>query len=274
MKSRRKSDSISVIAPNDFGNEEIRKAIKREVLTEGVIRKKSLEKIKSRKIVWMPYYHILYDYYSVNNAEGTEARSAETAMNAMYCDEAAAAGLEFRFFRPNYLNFNRSKYLPKDEDILGPILDIDLQETLNELVRALKKKEDNYSKKSRELIDLQKGVCRRFLLPTTGPEKKKSSQLSEKVAQSRAMEVALRMSLNIGEEKITSPKLKEHNIFYFPTLITALEHKTDESKRYLIFNLADKSSKSRSPKLDEVLSGACNKNKKFRKITRDLLNSE
>lgn len=259
QKRKRDLNLLSVILPSEFEEKNIEKAIRKEMKTDGILRKKSLERIIGKNLVWMPYHKVEYDYKSQKSLNQSYTERAETALNAMFCGHVKNENELFRLFRPNYLKYNIVKYSPQPANIIGPIFHIDFQKTFNRLLDRLKKVEEEIEETRQELNKLRTKISRQsLLLPVTKVSIDKEWDLSKKVARLQALRMITKMSLNVNKS-LKTVEVTNHSVFYYPTLVTTLVHK-ESGARYLIFNLVKNGVTRKFPELDRGLTKLCDEN--------------
>ena len=239
----------------------------------GSFRKELLEDVTQKSMVWMPYYRIQYDYSG--SGEGSRGHNitgrGETALNAMICGCAKSENEITSLFRPNYLKHKTIRHLPLSEEIVGPTADLDLDQTLNGLLKQLNRVEAKLHE-LRSTLSKKRIRMRRYsmLVPLLGHQKKIEKELSEQVAGIVATKHIVSLCLNV-HEKLDSLKVTNHNVFHYPTFVAKLKHKENQTERYIVINLVGSGTITRNLSCDKRLTDLCNRNNKCREMLGRLL---
>lgn len=238
------------------------------IIKRGSFRKKPLEDIIGKNMVWMPYHRIQYTYRS--SKKGLIQRSGETALNAMFCRSAESERELFILFRPNYLKHKIIEHTLQSEEIVGPTVSTDFDDVLGNLLKRLNEVEDELNEPRSELQKIRARIAKYgHIVPMMGALKKER-ELSEKVARLSAVRNIRRMCLNVTEN-IKSIEVVGHDVFYYPTLVVTLKHKENGTERYILVNLVESGLISKRVSCDKGLTELCNKNSAFKEIiTRSL----
>jgi len=266
---------LCVIPPSKFEEEHIPKLIHRMTKKRGLFRKKPLEDIKCKGMVWMPYYRIEYSYTRSGKAlirrYGKTGRS-ETVLNAMFCGSVMSERDLFILFRPNYLKREIIGHFPQSEEIVGPTVHTDFDEVLVGLLKRLNEVKDELDE-LRSVLSKNRARIRRYsmIVPIIGGLKKEK-RLSEKVARLNALKIILSMCLNVDED-ISSIRVTGHSIFYYPTLVATLKHNENGTERYLIIDLVGGGVISKHLSCDKGLTELCNRNSMCKEVNARLITS-
>ncbi len=259
---------LSVISPSKFKEEHIQNLVHKMIKKTGLFRKKPLEDITRKSMVWMPYYRIRFNYRrsekNVIQTYGETGRS-ETALNAMFCGCAKSEKELFTLFRPNYLKYEIIRHSPQSEEIVGSTVHTDFEEILRGFLRHLDEVKDELNEFRPELSKIRVRLSRYSKIFPTKDLIDKEKKLSEKVARLDATKNILDSCLNINEDA-TSIKVLGHNVFYYPTLVVTLKHTENRAERYLIINLVESGLIRKHLSYDKGLMKLCNKNSACRKV--------
>ena len=234
----------------------------------GLFRKKSLEDIIRKSMVWMPYYRIQFNYrHSEKNLiqrYGETGRS-ETALNAMFCGCVKSEKELFTLFRPNYLKYKIIKHSLQSEEIVGSTVHTDFNGVLRGFLKRLNEVKDELTELRPELSKIRTRLSRYSKIWPMKDLSDKEKKLSEKVARLEALRNVLNMCLNVNEG-IRSIEVLGHDVFYYPTLVVTLKHKENRVERYLIVNLVVSGSIRKPLRYDKGLTELCNKNSGCKEI--------
>jgi len=233
------------------------------VKKRGSIRKKPLEDITGKKMVWMPYHRIQFDY--IGFKKGSIQRSGETALNAMFCGSTKSERELFILFRPNYLKHKKIRHSPQSEEIVGPTVSTDFDDVLGNLLKRLNEVEDELNEPRSELQKIRSRIARYgHIVPMMG-DLKKEKELSKKVARLTAIRNVSSMCLNVNEN-IKSIEVVGHDVFYYPTLVVTLKHKENGTERYILVNLVESGLISKHLNCDRGFIELCDKNSACKEI--------
>lgn len=267
---------LSVIPLHKFEREYTEKLIQKMTKKRGVFRKTPLEDITCEAMVWMPYYRVQFNYTQSGKGSPQNYRrtgQAETALNAMLCGSVNSEREFSMLFRPNYLGLKTTSYHPQLEEIVGPIVQIDLDKVLNRLLKRLNSvKQELY--KLRSTLTKSRLRSRRYsmILPLRREVKQKEEKLSKKVAELNATKGILSMCLNVNSD-LDSIKVTDRSVFYYPTSVVTFKHKQNGTMRYLIINLAGNGSNMKDLSCDIGLTDLCNTNGGSKEVITTLLAS-
>jgi len=253
---------LSVIPPSKFKKEHIQKLVHKMMKKRGLFRKKPLEDIIRKSMVWMPYYRIQFNYRrsekDLIQMCGETGRS-ETALNAMFCGCVKSEKELFTLFRPNYLKHKIIRQSPQSEEIVGSTVYTDFEEVLKSSLKRLNEVKDELNEFRSELSKIRARISRYSKIFPVKDLIDKEKKLSEKVARLDAVKNILSMCLNINEDA-RSIKVLGHNVFYYPTLVVTLKHKENGTERYFIVNLVEGGLIRKHLSYDKGLMELCNKN--------------
>lgn len=228
----------------------------------GLFRKKPLEDIIRKSMVWMPYYRIQFNYRrsekNLIQRYGETGRS-ETALNAMFCGCVKSEKELFMLFRPNYLKHKKIKHSPQAEEIVGSTAYTDFEEVLEGFLKRLNEVKDEINEFRSELNKIRARLGRYSKIWPMKDLSDKEKKLSEKVARFEALRNVLGMCLNINED-VRSIEVLGHDVFYYPTLVVTLKHKENGTERYFIVNLVESGLIRKHLSYDKGLMELCNKN--------------
>jgi len=259
---------LSVISPSKFKEEHVQNLVHKMMKKTGLFRKKPLEDIIRKSIVWMPYYRIQFNYRrsekNLIQRYGETGRS-ETVLNAMFCGCVKSEKELFTLFRPNYLKYKTIKHPPQPEEIVGSTAHTDFEEVLAGFLKRLNEVKDELNEFRPELNKIRARLSRYSKILPMKDLIDKEKKLSEKVARLDATKNILGICLNINEDA-RSIKVLGHNVFYYPTLVVTLKHIENRAERYLIMNLVESGLIRKHLSYDKKLMELCNKNSACRKV--------
>jgi len=270
------SNLLCVIPPTKLGEEYIQKLILRMTQKRGLLRRKPIEDVTHKGMIWMPYFRVHYTYTrsgkDLIRMYGKTGRG-ETALNAMFCGSVKGDNEEFMLFRPNYLKYRIIKHLPQSGEIVGPTAYTDFDEVLKRLLEHLNKVSDELHK-LRSVLNKSRVRIRRYsiIAPLMGHLKQNEEKLSKKAAKLHATKIFLSFCLNIRDH-LDSIKVASHSIFYYPTFVITLKHKKNGSERCLILNLFKSGLISRHLSCDEGLTELCNRDSACREVINRVFTS-
>jgi len=260
---------LSVIPPSKFKEEHIQKLVHKMMKKRGLFRKKPLEDIIRKSMVWMPYYRIQFSYRrsekDLIQRYGEKGRS-ETALNAMFCGCVKSEKELFMLFRPNYFKYKKISHSPQSEEIVGSTAYTDFEGVLGDFLKHLNEVKDELNDFRPELNKLRARIRKySMILPIPRDLSDKEKKLSEKVARLDAAENILGMCLNINEG-VRSIEVLGNDVFYYPTLVVTLKHKENRAERYSIVNLVKSGLIRKHLSYDKGLTKLCNKNSTCREV--------
>jgi len=260
---------LSVIPPSKFKEEHIQKLVHKMMKKRGLFRKKPLEDIICKSMVWMPYYTIQFSYRrsekDLIQRYGEKGRS-ETALNAMFCGCVKSEKELFMLFRPNYFKYKKISHPPQSEEIVGSTAYTDFERVLGDFLKHLNEVKDELNEFRPELNKLRARIRKySVILPMPRDLSDKEKKLSEKVAMLDATKNILGMCLNINEG-VRSIKVLGNDVFYYPTLVVTLKHKENRAERYSIVNLVESGLIRKHLSYDKGLTELCNKNSTCREV--------
>jgi len=251
-----------VVPPSQFAEKDIQKFMRKTIGKSSLFRKKTLENVIGKNMVWMPYHKIQFDYKRSQRdsiQRYGETGQGETAFNAMFCGCVKSERELFVLFRPNYLKHEVTRHSPQSGEIVGPTSNADFDGVLGGLLKRLNEIRDELNEVRSELRKSRVQTSRfRMIMPVMW-DLKKERTLSEKVARLSATKIALSMCLNV-KEAINSIEITGNSIFHYPTLVATLKNKADEVETYLIINLADSGLTGKHLSYDTGLTKLCDKN--------------
>ncbi len=262
-------DLLSVIPPSKFEEEEIQKLIEKTAKKRGLFRKGLLKDTIQKGMVWMPYYRIQYAYgrsrEDLVRSHGETGRG-EAALNAMFCGCAGSEGDLSMLFRPNYLKYERITYSPQSDEIVGPTSDVDFDMVLSRLLKRLNEvKEEFHELRSTRNKDYVRIRRYSIILPVRG-KLKATEELSQKIGKLNALKNIFSMCLNLREDA-EAIEVLSNSIFYYPTLVAALEQRErEEAERFLIIDLVKRGLISKALNLEVMLTKLCDKNDACREV--------
>jgi len=235
----------------------------------GLFRKKPLEDITHKNMVWMPYHRIQFTF--IHSEKDLVQRHGETALNAMFCESVKSERELFILFRPSYLKHKTTGHSPQSEEIVGSTFCADFDGVLQGIMDRLNRVKDELYELRPELRRIRVRI-RRYghIVPMIG-DLRREKELSEKVARLNAMMNVLSMCLNVNED-MRSVKVVDHDTFHYPTLVVTLENKEDGSERYLIVDLAS-GLIGKHLSCDRELTELCEKNSTCKEIIAKSLRS-
>jgi len=237
----------------------------------GFFRKKTLEDVTHKNMVWMPYHRIQFTF--TRSEKDLVQRHSETTLNAMFCESAKSERELFILFRPNYLKHKTTSHSPQSEEVVGSTFCTDFDRVLESILEKLNRVKDELSELRPELRRIRARIKRYgHIVPMIG-DLRKEKELSEKVARLNAMMNVLNMCLNVNEDIIRSVEVVDHDTFYYPTLVVTLKNKEDGSERYLIVNLANELI-GKNLSCDRELTELCEKNSVCKEIIAKSLTSD
>jgi len=240
---------------------------------KGFFRKKFLEDIVRKNMVWMPYYRIQFNYIRSEKGLIQTGRS-ETTLNAMFCGSVKSERELFILFRPNYLKHKRIDQPPQSEEIVGPTFSTDFDGLLGGFLKRLNEAKDELIELRSELQKIRARIRRSpysRILPIPG-DLRKEKELSEKVAKLGAIRNVLSMCLNVNEN-IGSIEVVGHDIFYYPTLVVTLKHKENGTERYILVDPVGRGLVSKRLSWDRELTELCDKNSMCKEVIARSLTS-
>jgi len=250
---------LCIVPSSDFRRIQPQELAKK-MITEKTSQGSSL-RIKSKSVVWMPYYKIGFEYKrseqkSIKNF--SETAQGETVMNAMFCGFASESDLPF-MFRPNYLRKKMETCNAQQSEIIGPVFQIDLDTVLAGFLAKLNKVKDEY-RTVRSDLTKRYFQTRKYsmLFPMMGKSKEIEKQ-SKKVAELDALTHIMNLCLNLTESA-ASIKTLYSSIFYYPTMVIAFATQNGEALRFLVLNLVKEGAIHKSYGSDNVLTEFCNRN--------------
>ena len=259
---------LFVISPSKFEEEHVQNLVHKMIKKTGLFRKKPLEDITRKSMVWMPYYRIQFDYgrseKKLIQRYGETGRS-ETVLNAMFCGCVKSEKEFFALFRPNYLKYEIIKYSPQPEEIVGSTAHTDFEEVLAGFLKRLNEVKDELDEFRPELNKIRTRLSRYSKIFPMKDLIDKEKKLSEKVVKLEVAKNILGICLNMNEDA-RSIKVYGHDVFYYPTLVVTLKHIEDGAERYLIMNLVESGLVRKHLRYDEKLMELCNKNSVCRKV--------
>ena len=253
---------LSVIPPSKFKEEHIQNLIRKKIKKTGLFRKKPLEDIIRKSMVWMPYYRIQFNYgCSEKNLiqRYGETGQSETVLNAMFCGFVKSEKEFFTLFRPNYLKHKKIKYSPQSEEIVGSTVYTDFEGVLGSFLKRLNEVKEELNDFRSELSKIRARLSRYSRIWPMKDLLDKERKLSEKVARLEALRNVLNMCLNVNED-VRSIEVLGHDVFYFPTLVVTLKNKENGTERYFIVNLVESGAVRKHLSYDKGLTELCNKN--------------
>jgi hypothetical protein len=255
---------LSVVPPSKFKEEHTQKLIHKMIEKRGFFRKKPLEDIIHKSMLWMPYYRIRYNY-SLFEKEPIQ-KHGETALNAMFCGCVKNEKELFMLFKPNYLKYKIISYSPQSEEIVGSTTSINFDRILRDFLQRLNEVKEEANEFRSELKKIRTQIRRQSMMLPIGKDlTDKEKRLSEKVARLDAVRNIIGICLNISEDARTI-KVSGHNVFYYPTLVVTLKHKENGAERYLIVDLVESGLIRKHLSYDIGLTELCNKNSACREI--------
>jgi hypothetical protein len=259
---------LFVISPPKFKEEHVQNLVHKMMKKTGLFRKKPLEDIIRKSMVWMPYYRIQFDYRrsekNLIQRCGETGRS-ETVLNAMFCGCAKSEKEFFALFRPNYLKYEIIKHSPQPEEIVGSTAHTDFEEVLAGFLKRLNEVKDELNEFRPELNKIRTRLSRYSKILPMKDLIDKEKKLSEKVVKLEVTKNILGICLNINEGA-RSIKVYGHDVFYYPTLVVTLKHIENRAERYLIMNLLESGLIRKHLSYDKKLMELCNKNSVCRKV--------
>lgn len=259
---------LSVIPPSKFKEEHVQNLIHKMIKKTGLFRKKPLEDITRKSVIWMPYYRIQFSYRrsekNLIQKYGETGRS-ETVLNAMFCGCAKSEKEFFALFRPNYLKYKIIRHSPQSEEIVGPTVCTDFEGVLGSFLKRLNEVKDELNEFRPELSKIRARLNRYSRILPMKDLMDKERKLSEKVARLEVLRNVLNMCLNVNED-VRSIEVEGHDVFYYPTLVVTLKHKENRVERYFIVNLVERGSIRKHLSYDKGLTELCNKNSGGREI--------
>ena len=186
---------LSVIPPSKLEEEHIQKLILRMAQKRGFLRKKPVEDVMHKGMIWMPYFRVQYTYTpSGNGGQG------ETALNGMFCGSVERNRELFMLFRPNYLKRRAIRHLPQLGEIVGPTAQTDFDEVLKRLLEHLNKVRDELYELRSTLSKSRVRISRYSIIaPLMGHLRKSEEELAEKAAKLHATKILLSSCLNIND---------------------------------------------------------------------------
>jgi len=235
----------------------------------GSFRKKPIEDITRKNMVWMPYHLIQFNH--TYSEKGSIQAHGETALNAMFCGSVRSEGELFALFRPNYSKHKTIRQSPQPEEIVGPTFSIDFEGVLGGFVKKLNEVRDELIGLRSELQRIRTRIRRYGRIVPLIEELRKERELSEKVGSLNAVRNVLVMCLNVNENT-RSIEVVGHDVFYYPTLVVALKHKENGTERYVLVDLVESGLISKHLSCDRGLTELCNKNDKCKEaLTKSLM---
>jgi hypothetical protein len=260
---------LSVVPPSAFEREHLERFVQKMVKKKGFVRKRSLEDVVLRGMMWMPYYRVRYEYRrsreDVVRRFGKTGR-AETALNAIFCAAVKDEDDLLMLFRPNYLRHKTIEHLPQPDEIVGPTFQVDFDEVLNGLTKRLDRSNTELQKVASALSKSRIHTRRRSMIfPLIGESKRKEGELSGKVAELRATSNLVSICLNANED-VGAVRVTDHEVFYYPNLVVKLVHERDGSEKYLIINLVKSGMVRKRWGCDRGLMRLCNSDSACKKV--------
>ena len=228
----------------------------------GLFRKKLLEDIIRKSMIWMPYYRIQFNYRrsekNLIQRYGETGRS-ETVLNAMFCGCVKSEKELFTLFRPNYLKYEIIRHSPQSEEIVGSTVHTDFEGILGSFLKRLNEVKDELNEFRPELSRIRTRLSRYSKILPMKDLIDKERKLSEKVARLEALRNVLNMCLNVNED-VRSIEVRGHDVFFYPILVVTLKHKENRVERYFIVNLVESGTIRKHLSYDKGLTELCNKN--------------
>jgi len=252
---------LSVIPPSKFEGEHIEKLLHKMTRKRGLFRKKLLEDVTRKSMVWMPYYKIQFSY----SRRGGRTERGETALNAMLCEAVKTDEELLMLFRPNYLKYETMSHFPRSKELVGPTVPTDFDSLFGRILERLNRVRDELNALRSELSKRRVRIRRYSVIVPMMGELKKEKRLSERVAMLSAMKNVMRMCLNVNRE-INSIKATSNSVFYYPTLVVTLKNREDGTETYLVVDLVARGVLSKHSSFDRGLTKLCNKNEMCGKI--------
>ena len=253
---------LSVISPSKFKEEHVQNLVHKMMKKTGLFRKKPLEDIIRKSMVWMPYYRIQFNYRrsekNLIQRFGETGRS-ETVLNAMFCGCVKSEKELFTLFRPNYLKGKIKKHSPLSKEIIGSTVHTDFNGILGGFLKHLDEVKDELKEFRPELSKIRARINRYSRIFPMKDLLDKEKKLSEKVARLGALKNILYLCLNVNED-VKSIEVLGHDVFYYPTLVVTLKHKENGAERYFIVNLVESGTIRKHLSYDKGLTELCNKN--------------
>jgi hypothetical protein len=260
---------LSVVPPSAFEREHLERSVQRMVKKKGFVRKRSLEDVVRRGMMWMPYYRVRYRYRRARD-EGVrrfgKTGRAETALNAMFCAAVKDEDDLLMLFRPNHLRHETIERLPQPDEIVGPTFHVDFGEVLNGLANRLDRSNSKLQEMASALSKSRIRTRRRSMIfPLIGEPKRKEGELSRTVAELRAASNLVSICLNVKGD-VGAVRVTDHEVFYYPNLVVKLIHKRDEREKYLIINLVKSGVVRKRLGCDRGLMRLCNSNSACKEV--------
>ena len=259
---------LSVISPSKFKEEHVQNLVHKMMKKTGLFRKKLLEDIVRKSMVWMPYYRIQFSYRrSEKNLiqRHGETGQSETVLNAMFCGCVKSEKEFFALFRPNYLKYKTIKHYPQSEEIVGSTVHTDFEGVLAGFLKRLNEVQDELNEFRSELNKIRTRLSRYSKILPMRDLIDKEKKLSEKVARLDATRNVLSICLNMNEDA-RAIKVLGHKVFHYPTLVVTLKHTENRAERYFIMNLVERGLIRKNLSYDKKLMELCNENSACRKI--------
>lgn len=259
---------LSVIPPSKFKEEHIQKLVHKMIKKTGLFRKKLLEDIIRKSMVWMPYYRIQFNYRRSEKdliQRYGETGQSETVLNAMFCGRVKSEKEFFTLFRPSYLKHKKINRSPQSEEIVGSTTSTNFERVLESFLKHLNEVKDELNEFRPELSKIRARINRYSKIFPMKDRLDKEKKLSEKVARLEALKNILNICLNVNED-VRSIEVLGHDVFYYPTLVVTLKHKENGAERYLIVNLVERGLIRKHLSYDKGLTKLCDKNSECKEI--------
>ena len=238
----------------------IEKTINRNLAREGLLRRRVQEVVRSETMIWMPYYEINYAF----TVEGRELRidqeptgSGKTALNAMFgpCVEEESDILSL--FRPDILDVELRDNIPRSNDVVGSIGEVNSQLLLDKLIAYRAEIGIELQEIGFELRKLHRRMQTMSLfLPTSKATRVREDELTQRLAQLSGVKFSLRMRLGLPENA-TITQVSDGDVFYCPQLVVSVEHQQTGMDRFLIVDFVRLGRKMKGGGLDDALSRLC-----------------
>lgn len=240
----------------DIEEDKLNEAIKKVIRKKGFLSKTCLEDVMSRWKIWVPYFRFEYE---MECEEKEKKETREIALNAMLYSSLLESDVTLHLFKPSYLRYVMKQVEPDDGDLVGDVMDVDLDAILYRMFSRYRSIKDELafvnSKLRKEQIKMKRMM---ILLPSTPSARRKLDVYMTRTAKLRALRFAMDVFFEFNEN-VTAINVIKKSLFYYPNLIITLLDKEDGTIRHVVMELGEESGKKRIMQ-DEELSHLCTEN--------------
>jgi hypothetical protein len=265
---------IKVAETPEIEGAAIEKIIHRNLARKGLIRKQVQEIVRSQAMIWMPYYEITYQFTMDKSEPDIEevTGSETTALNAMFSAHVEEEDELLALFRPDLLDLNLDDYIPRSDEVVGPVNEIDSQDLLDKLLRYRTEIHEDFLDTGYELRQLHRRMqSMSFFLPTSKNTRMREDELAKRLAKLTGTKFSLQVRLKLPENA-TITEVTNTDIFYCPQLVVSLEHQLTGETRFIFIDFLRLNRKTKGGSLDDALSRLCSQNEACRATLEAAIN--